>query len=398
MRATNRLTALQVKNALPGKYADGGGLWLNRRSDGGGQWFYRFTIHSRRREMGLGSIGQISLREARQEAEKWRAVRIKGKDPIKERERLQREADKSDSTLANITQLTFEAKMAELKNDGKAGRWLSPLELHVLPKLGKIPIEELDQRDIKSALDPIWHSKGETARKAMNRMGIVIKYAAAMGLDVDLQATLKAKELLGKTRQVTKHIASLNWREVPAFYRTIREGTPTALALRLLILTAARSGSLRIARWDQFEADVWTIPADNMKGRKGMTEAFQIPLSSEAIRVLEELKKFEREGFVFPGLTKGVMSDATMANYLKDRGYEFRPHGFRSSFRTWCAEATDFPREIAEAALSHSIGSKVELSYLRTKYLERRRVLMELWAGHLNGNSGKLVQIVGNND
>ena len=397
MRATNRLTALEVKNAAPGKYADGGGLWLHRRADGGGQWFLRITVHGRRREMGLGSIAFVSLREARQEAERWRLVVRQGKDPIKERERLKREEEKSDTTLLNIANEAFEAKKAELKNDGKAGRWMSPLENHVLPKLGKVPVQDIDQQDIKTVLSPIWHTKSETARKAMNRMNIVLKYAAAMGLDVDMQATQKAKALLGKSRQKTKHIPALDWRNIPGFYGELNQNTLTELALKLLILTAVRSGSLRVARWEQFEGSEWVIPAESMKGREGYTNTFHVPLSTEAMRVLEELKKFERDGFVFPGVAKGVMSDMTMTNYIKDRGHEFRPHGFRSSFRTWCADATDVAREVAETALAHSTGSKVERSYRRTDFYERRKVLMEQWADYIVGNSGKLISLANGN-
>lgn len=394
MRATNRLTALQVKNAEPGKYADGGGLWLHRRSDGGGQWFLRVTIHGRRREMGLGSTTHVSLKEARAEADHWRTVARQGKDPIKERERQRREAERSDTTLRNIALAAFEVKKAELKGDGKSGRWFSPLELHVLPKLGKVPVEELDQRDISMVLSPIWHTKGETARKAMNRIGIVLRYAAAMGLDVDLQATQKAKELLGKTRQRSQHIPALDWREVPTFYASLSDGTLTQLALRLLILTAVRSGSLRQARWESIDGNVWTIPPEDMKGKEGETSAFRVPLSSEALLTLDELKKFERDGLLFPGLKRGVMSDMTMSQYLKDRDYSFRPHGFRSSFRTWCAEATDIPREIAETALAHSVGSKVERSYSRTDFLERRKVLMERWGEFISTGGASVARLI----
>ncbi len=394
MRATNRLSALQVKNAIPGKYADGGGLWLHRRADGGGQWFLRVTVHGRRREMGLGSVSQVSLKQARVEADRWRTVVRQGKDPIKERERQRREAERSDTTLNRIALEAFEAKKAELKGDGKAGRWFSPLELHVLPKLGKVPIEELDQRDISMVLSPIWHSKGETARKAMNRLSIVLRYAAALGLDVDLQATQKAKELLGKSRQRSQHIPALDWREVPTFYASLSDGTVTQLALRLLILTAVRSGSLRKARWEQFDGDVWTIPAENMKGKVGQTVSFRVPLSSEVLHALDELKAFERDGYLFPGLKRGIMSDMTMSRYLNERGCLFRPHGFRSSFRTWCAEATDIPREIAEVALAHSVGSQVERSYSRTDFLERRKLLMQRWGNFVAGNCADIVQVV----
>lgn len=343
--------------------------------------------------MGLGSISEVSLREAREMATNWRKVVRQGKDPIKERERLKREASKADTELSVIAQSAFEARKAELKDDGKAGRWFSPIELHVLPKLGKIPVEEIDQQDIKTALSPIWHTKGETAKKAMDRLGIIIRHAAAMGLDVDLMATAKAKELLGRSRQKTKHIPALEWKQMPAFYSTLDGGTRAELALRLLILTAVRSGSLRRARWDDITDDLWIIPAEHMKGKVDDVEPFHVPLSSEALLVLEELKPFERNGLVFPGRDKGIMSDMTMTKFLKDEGYEFRPHGFRSSFRTWCAEATDVPREVAETALAHITGSKVERSYQRSDFFERRRVLMERWGNFLTGGQGAVVQM-----
>ncbi|MDU8928212.1 Arm DNA-binding domain-containing protein [Alisedimentitalea sp. MJ-SS2] len=189
MRALNKPSAAQVKNAPPGKHSDGGGLWLHKRPDGGAQWFLRVTVHGRRREMGLGGLLFVSLKEAREEAEKWRAVARKGKDPIKELERQRRLAARDDHTLEVVAHEAFEARKAELNGDGKAGRWFSPLELHVLPKIDHVPIEEIDQQDIKNTLAPIWHTKADTARKAMNRVGIVMRHAAAMGLDVDIQAT-----------------------------------------------------------------------------------------------------------------------------------------------------------------------------------------------------------------
>ncbi|WP_367869228.1 tyrosine-type recombinase/integrase [Phaeobacter inhibens] len=292
-----------------------------------------------------------------------------------------------------MTDAAFEARKAELKGDGKAGRWLSPLELHVIPKLGKVPVEEIDQRDIETVLRPIWHSKAETARKALNRLGIVLKHGAAMGYDVDLQATLKAKALLGKTRATSTKIPALHWQQVPAFYDEIGEATVTQLALKLLILTAVRSGPLRMAEWDEIKDDVWTIPAEKMKSRKDEAEDFVVPLSGEAMRLLDVLRPFERDGLVFPSIRKGPISDMAMTKMLKDRGHDFRPHGFRSSFRTWCAEATDTPDKIAEAALAHSIGTKVQRSYLRTEYFERRKVLMERWSQYVAGSSADVIQL-----
>jgi integrase len=378
-RAFNKLSAAKVKSLGPGKYSDGGGLWLHKREDGGAQWFLRVTVHGRRREMGLGALRDVSLREARETAAEWRAVARQGKDPIKERERRRREAAKADHTLAAVAEEAFEARKAQLKGDGKAGRWFSPLELHVLPKLGRVPVEELDQQDIKNTLAPIWHTKADTARKAMNRLGIVMRHAAAMGLDVDMQATEKAKALLGKSRHQPKHVPAMDWREVPAFYLSLNEGSITNLALRLLILTASRSSEVRFCHLDEIEGDLWTIPAARMKG--GVEH--RIPLSDEAQAVIEQAKAFERGGYLFPNVRKGVISDATMSRFMERRGLEARPHGFRSSFRTWCAEATEVPREVAETCLAHVVGGSVERAYRRTDYLEQRHDLMERWARKL---------------
>lgn len=271
MRARNRLSAAFVRSATVGKHCDGGGLWLVKRLDGGAQWVLRVTVHGRRREMGLGSPPGVTLAAARDVADRWRAVAAAGRDPIKEREAEARAARREDISLAALTADAFEARKAELKGDGKAGRWLSPLHTHVLPKLGKVPVTDIDQRDIRDTLTPIWHTKAEVARKALNRIGIVLRHAAALGLDVDLQATDKAKALLGKSRHEAQHIPAMSWRDVPTFYASLEEPTITHLALRLLILTGVRSKPLRFMRLEQIDGDVWTIPGEMMKGRRGQT-------------------------------------------------------------------------------------------------------------------------------
>ena len=173
----------------------------------------------------------------------------------------------------------------------------------------------------------------------------------------------------------------MNWQDVPEFNQSLGS-SPTELALKLLILTAVRSYPLRHIHEDQIEGDLWTIPAAHMKGRVGATSDFRVPLSGEALSVIEQARPFSRDGYLFPGTRKGVISDMTMSNYMKRLGLEARPHGFRSSFRDWCAEATDTPREIAETALGHVTGGSVERAYRRTDYLEQRHDLMERWAMH----------------
>jgi integrase len=288
----------------------------------------------------------------------------------------------------------FEARKAELKGDGTAGRWLSPLTIHVLPKLGKTPVTELDQRDLVSVIKPLWHDKADTARKALNRLGIVLKHAAAMGLDVDLQATEKARALLGKSRHVAKNIPAMQWKDVPAFYASLAEPTLTHLALRLAILTGVRSKPLRHIQLDQISGDVWTVPAEDMKGRKGQTADFRVPLCAEALRVIELATPFARDGFLFPSVKKGVISDMTMGRYMERRGLEAKPHGFRTSLRTWLAETTYAPHEVAEAMLAHVVDGAVVRAYRRTDFLEQRRALAERWADHVTGGGGAVVKLV----
>jgi integrase len=302
-----------------------------------------------------------------------------GIDPIKQRERKRREAARNIHLLKDIAEDAFEARKAELKGDGKAGRWFTPIELHILPKLGKVPVADLDQKDIRDTLAPIWHTKAETARKALNRLAIIMRHAAALGLDVDLQATDKARALLGKSRHKPANIPAMPWKEVPAFYQSLSDGTVTHLALRLLILTAARSGPLRYIHEDQIDGDVWTIPAEAMKGRKDATADFRVPLSTEALAVIDQARRQARGGYLLPSIRKGVISDMTMGMFMQRAKMEYRPHGFRSSLRDWIAETTDTPHEVAETVLGHIVGGAVERAYRRTDYLEQRRDVMEKW-------------------
>ena len=380
VRTRNRLTASQVRAATQGKYADGGGLWLHKRDDGGGQWFLRVTVHGRRREMGLGSLAEVSLKEAREAAEKQRSLVRQGVDPIRERQRQRREAIRNLHSLRDIALDAFESRKAELKDDGRAGRWLSPLEHHILPKLGGVPVAEITQIDIRDVLRPIWHEKADTARKALNRLSICLKHAAALGLDVDLQAPTKAQALLGKRNHTATHIPALPWQDVPTFYASLSDGSVTQMALRLLILTAVRSGPLRLLRLEHIDGNVWTIPGALMKGRKGATLDFRVPLSRAAQATIDAAKPFARDGFLFPSVRKGVISDATMARLMERRQMAARPHGFRSSFRDWVAETTNTPFEVAETCLQPSVGGSVERAYRRSDFLEQRREVMDQWA------------------
>ena len=386
MAAEKKLSDRQIKNAPPGKLYDGGGL-ICRKSESSIKWVYRFSLNKKQHDMGLGTYPQVTLAEARLLRDENRKLLANGLNPIHERDRANSQAQEYDHTFASLLSLTFEAKKAELKEDGKAGRWLSPLSIHVLPKLGHRNVESLNQMDFHNLVKPLWHTKHETARKALNRIGIVLKYAAAMGLDVNLNAVPLAKELLGKSNHQPQSVPALHWKDVPEFYQSLDQASPTHFALRLLILTASRTKPIRFMQLSQINEDLWTVPAENMKGRKGKTSDFRIPLSAEAQKVIELAKSFERGGYLFPGIRKGVISDATMERHMERRGLTARPHGFRSSLETWLADCTDVSYEEQRAMLGHSIGDAVYRAYQRSDLLQRRRETAERWANFVTGQT-----------
>jgi len=255
-----------------------------------------------------------------------------------------------------------------------------------------MPIEDVTQNDIRDALGPIWQEKAETARKAINRLGLVMKHGAAMGLDVDLQAVMKAKALLGAQKHKAKHIEAMPWREVPAFFASLVGGGIVAECLAFTMLTVVRSGAVRKARWEDIdmEARIWTVPADAMKGQEGKTDAFRVPLSEAAMAILERLKPFERDGLVFPSMRKGCVSDMAMGMHMRRQGIDCRPHGFRSSFRDWCEEV-GIDYVVAETCMAHTIGTKVERAYRRDDLLEKRRVTLQRWSEHCLGKASSQV-------
>lgn len=381
-RISNRLSSIALKALPAGKYPDGDGLYLIKSVPECGRWMLRFRQFGRRRDMGLGGWPAVGLADARKRAMAARQHLRDGADPISVRQ-AQRQAH--SVLLRDVAQDCFEARKNDLRGAGVAGRWFSPLELHVLPKLGATPVAQLNQVSIKETLHSLWREKPVTAMKALERLGIVVRHAAAMGLNVDLQATSKARLLLGAPRHKVQHIPAMPWTEVPAFYASLIDPSSTHLALRLLVLTGVRSAPVRQCHIDQvdFASRIWTVPADIMKGRMGSTSEFRVPLAGEAMRVIEQAADSTcRDGWLFGG-GGGVVSDMTLSMHMKRRGLGARPHGFRTSLRVWLAEQTNASREVAETILAHVVGGKVERAYRRTDLLEQRRIYMELWAQFL---------------
>jgi integrase len=399
----NLLTAKQASSAGPGKHNDGGGLYLYKLANGAPQWVFRFTYAGKRREMGLGGYHAVSLGDARRMAERHRAIVQGGGNPIEVRKEEQRSAlasaaaadpkERERKLLRTIAPLAFEARKPQLRDGGKAGRWYSPVQLHILPTLGQKPVDEITATDIQMTLAPIWYKQPDVARKAITRLDICLRYARARGLDADRNAVADARELLGKQVHNAQHIPSMDWREVPAFYKSLEGGDVVHMALQLLILTALRSKAVRFAHVDQISGNVWTVPADLVKGQKGKTSAFRVPLPEAALEVVERAKTVSRDGFLFPGVRKGVISDASMARHMERMGLEARPHGFRSSFRTWADEATNAAYEVKEAAIGHAVGSAVSRAYARGDMLEERAGLSERWAAYVSGRIADVVPL-----
>ena len=380
MTISNALTQLKAKNLDPGKYFDGQGLMLVKSRKDAGKWILRLVADGRRREMGLGRWPDVSIAEAREAAREARRTLRGGEDPIRTRhsERL----SINGLTVADAVRGCFEARQAELKGDGQAGRWMSPLAVHVLPKIGTLAIEDVDQHVLKRVLEPIWHEKPDTARKAIGRMNLALKHAAALGRAVDLQAVMKAQALLGKRRGTVSHIPSLPYQEAPAFYRCLSEKPFTsALALRFLIVTVARTSEVRFATFSEIEGDIWTIPSERTKTNR----EHRVPLSEEALVLVTLARHASDQDLIFPTGKGKAMSDATMSRLMEREGYEARPHGFRATFRSWAEECTDAPYEVKETALGHHVGSSVERAYQRSDLLTQRRSLMDAWSSFLLG-------------
>lgn len=338
----------------------------------------RLVVAGKRREMGLGRWPDVSIAEARERAASARRTLRDGKDPIVDRERLAQSIDRL--TLAAASEGCFNARKAELKNDGKSGRWYSPLKVHVLPRYGNTAIEDVDQHLLVKLLEPLWHTKSVTAGKIMSRMNLILKHAAALGLDVDLQATMKARALLGKPRHTVQHIPAQPYSEAPAFYQWLStKPFQSCLALRFLILTATRTSEIRFARFDEIDGDIWIIPPERTK----TGAEHRVPLPSEALHVLERVRTAPEQELLFPSPTGKPMSDATMSRFMEREGYCARPHGFRATFRTWVEEQTNTEYEVKETALGHKVDKGVVGAYQRSDRLEKRRNLMETWAQFL---------------
>jgi integrase len=396
------LTELKARNIKPNNKptADGTitGLRLHPgKENGRGKWMMRFVSPetNKRRDMGLGAYPEVSIIEARKAAALARESIRHGIDPIEARK-----ADKQ--ALHNDAQtLTFEKAARQVHADLKPGwtstkqtaQWITSLETYIFPKIGNRKVNSLKARDFADALQPIWLEKAETATRVKQRCNTVMDWCAAQELiganPVGVVTKLLPKQPSSQDR--VKHYPAMAWEDVPDFIMgIIRAGKPSLskTMLEFLILTAARSGEVRAMTWEEVDLNsaIWTVPANRMKAGK----KHRVPLSNRAIEILQEQKKADKhKSLVFPSPSGTVPSDMILTKFLRDKnaqssepGRTAVAHGFRSSFRDWASE-NNYPRDLAERALAHTINNQTEAAYHRTDLLDQRRGMMEAWAIHV---------------
>jgi integrase len=391
----HKLTATDLKRRQPGLYGDGGGLWLQVTGDVWRSWIFRFTINGRRREMGLGPITDVSLSEARTEALRCRKLVRDGVDPIE-----QRKADRAARVASTARSMTFDecvgaylaAHRDAWRNEKHAKTWDKPIRQYISPGLGKLPVAQIDTPVLMRALQPMWEKVPTTASRARERIEGILDWATVSGYRVGANPAAwrgHLEHLLPSARKVAPivHHPAMPYQDVPAFITKLRavDGIP-ARVLEFLVLTATRSGEPRGATWDELdlEAAIWVIPGRRMKtGRE-----HRVPLSRRALAIVKQMAADSKapSGLIFGGRGGGKVADTALRYVLKSIGHDdITVHGFRSSFRDWCGEQTNYPREVAESALAHRVGNEIELAYRRGDALEKRRKLMNAWAAFCAG-------------
>jgi integrase len=412
------LTALEIKNAKEGMHADGNGLYLKVTASGTKSWIFRFQLEGRRREMGLGTLNHKPTIEARKEAAQLLAMVRSGVDPIEQRRQQLAEAAEAalaakarGVTFADAAKAYIDAHKAGWRNAKHGQQWANTLATYAEPVIGSKPVQEVSTEDVLRILKPLWTTKTETASRVRSRIELVLAYAKAMKWrDAENPALWRGHldALLPpptKVKQPTHH-AALPYARAAGFMAELRQVRGIgARALEFAILTATRSGEVRLAAWDEFDLEkrVWTIPAKRMKAG----QEHRVPLSGQSVALLQMLPRISDSPYLFPGeRARQPLSDMTLSMVVRrmnepeqhwldpKTGEGVVPHGFRSTFRDWAAEVGGYPREMAEHALAHTLESKVEAAYHRGSMVERRIPMMQAWADYLDGVVAGVAEII----
>lgn len=391
VKSVNKLSPQQIKSMnKPGRYNDGKGLYLQISITGSKSWIYRFMIKGNAREMGLGSVTDISLARARAYADENRMLVKEGIDPIARRNKTREENIKTNSipTFQECAEKYIRTHSPSWSSMLHINQWKNSLSRLVFPVIGKQPIDMVDINTVLKVLKPLWTSKTETATRLRGRIEKILDWATVNNFRTgENPARWKGQleQLLPSPSKIkkVKHFDALPYKQINEIVAILSEkNTVGANAVLFAIYTACRSGEVRYAKWEEinWENKIWTIPEERMKRRIEQI----VPLSSHAVKLLQTMKisDDQNDGFIFIGLRSGrPISDMTMTKCIRELGYE-KPtvHGFRSSFRDWAAEAADYPRDVIEMSLAHGLKNKTEAAYYRSNQLEKRRELMEEWS------------------
>ncbi|WP_281412349.1 site-specific integrase [Rhizobium sp. BK529] len=378
------MTAAFVKSvAAAGKYGDSNGLFLFVKESGAKSWVQRIVIRGKRRDIGLGSADLVTLAAARDAALDNRRAARAGLDPIADKKKV-----RSILTFEQAAIATHKELEPTWKNERDRKAFLATLTTYVFPRFGATSVADVSSADVRQAILAARQVAPEVARKLIFRISAVFKWAIAEGMRADNPARADALAL-PKVERTQEHRKALPYSEVAGCIDSVKQSNAwaiTKLAFEFLVLTAVRSGEARGASPDEIDrqAKVWTIPAKRMK----MKRVHRVPLCARALEILDEAAKINGgSDLIFSSIRGKALSDMTLSKLVKELGYDADIHGFRTSFRTWVQEKTDFPREVAETALAHGVGDAVERAYARSDLFERRREMMDEWAKFLSGKS-----------
>lgn len=389
-KVAKELSALEVNRLnTPGLWFVGGvaGLGLQVLPTGGRTWILRTTVAGKRRDIGLGGFPTVTLAGARQAARSIREKIKQGIDPVDEAKAMRgalAASRASEMTFADAAKAFISAKEAEWSNLKHAAQWRNTIATYIEPIIGKVYVRDIETSHIAKVLEPIWLTKNETASRLRGRIESILDWSAVRGYrkgDNPARWRGHLDHILAKPSKVQKveHHAALPYAEMGVFMEQLRkqEGMG-ARALEFAIFTAMRSGEVRGATWDEINLDqnIWIIPGERMKAKK----EHRVPLSDNAVTLLRALPRFGDSKLLFPNNKGDILSDMTLTAVLRRMTTSVTAHGFRSTFRDWAAERTNYPREVAEMALAHTLENKVEAAYLRTDMFEKRRRMMRDWA------------------
>ena len=384
-----KLTVLSAKALhAPVRHGDGDGLYLNIAPSGTKSWVQRIVVDGRRRDIGLGSYHTVSLARAREIAHANRTAVAEGRDPVLQKLES-REAARSSSpsipTFEDVASQVIELRRPTWSNPKHAAQWQSTLATYAFPILGKRSVDDITSGDVLAVLTPIWSEKHETASRVRQRIETVFDWAIAHGWRLDNPAGKAVVRVLPRMSKFKSHHRSLPYQQVPKALAQVRDSTAdplTRLSFEFLVLTAARSGEVRMSTWSQIdlESSTWAVPAERMKARR----EHRVPLCRRCLEILAEAEELNPPGsaLIFPAKNGESLSDMTYAALLRRLRIPAVPHGFRSSFKNWAMEASSIDDRwfLSELALAHDIGDETPKAYATTDLLEPRRPLMEAWA------------------